>query len=32
MRDEELAGRLSMPTKDVSKILQKLIEDQLVSV
>ena len=32
MRDEELAGRVGMPTKDVAKIVQKLIEDQLISV
>lgn len=32
MRDEELAGRVGMPNKDVAKAVQKLIEDQLISV
>ena len=32
MRDEELAGRVSMPNKDVTKIVVKLLEDQIISV
>jgi transcription initiation factor IIE alpha subunit len=32
MRDEELAGRVNMANKDVAKAVQKLIEDQLISV
>lgn len=31
MRDEELAGRVGMPTRDLAKIAQRLIEDQIIS-
>lgn len=32
MRDDELAGRVGMPAKDLAKIAQRLVEDQIVAV